>query len=112
MTALHVFACEFTFNTSAGHQFLYENGILHRDVSAGNILLASEDNPEDGAEGFITDVEFAHLADGEIHAVTDDASPAKELVPRGAVMTVSLIKLSPEGPHLIQYFRAQCSSWP
>ncbi|KAF7986652.1 hypothetical protein HWV62_26484 [Athelia sp. TMB] len=64
-----------------GHQFLYENGILHRDVSAGNILLAFEDNPEDGAEGFITDVEFAYIADD------DSASPGQEPVPRGAVMT-------------------------
>jgi hypothetical protein len=40
-----------------GHQSLYELGFLHRDISAGNVLLAEEVS---GARhfGFITDLEF------------------------------------------------------
>lgn len=34
--------------------------MLHRDISAGNILLAVE-TAEEGKEGFITDLEFARL---------------------------------------------------
>ncbi|KAF7986655.1 hypothetical protein HWV62_26490 [Athelia sp. TMB] len=64
-----------------GHQFLYKNGILHGDVSAGNILLASEENPKASAEGFTTDADPAHKAD------IDSGSPGQEPVPRGALMT-------------------------
>lgn len=42
-----------------GHRFLCEQGILHRDISAGNILLAAGSSAPPGCEGFITDLEFA-----------------------------------------------------
>ncbi|TFY76402.1 hypothetical protein EWM64_g7610 [Hericium alpestre] len=42
------------------HQFLWKQQILHRDISAGNILLAED--PEDlGAARFLNDIEFAHM---------------------------------------------------
>ncbi|THH18784.1 hypothetical protein EW146_g2276 [Bondarzewia mesenterica] len=45
-----------------GHLFLWKQGILHRDISAGNILLAANpDNAEPGHEGFLTDLEFARV---------------------------------------------------
>ncbi|KAF7427814.1 hypothetical protein PC9H_007030 [Pleurotus ostreatus] len=43
-----------------GHAKLCKQGILHRDISAGNILLAVG-AAEEGKEGFITDLEFARL---------------------------------------------------
>lgn len=43
-----------------GHEKLCQQGILHRDISAGNILLAVG-VAEEGKEGFITDLEFARL---------------------------------------------------
>ncbi|KAJ8695807.1 hypothetical protein PTI98_005731 [Pleurotus ostreatus] len=43
-----------------GHGKLWAQGILHRDISAGNILLAVG-AAEEGQEGFITDLEFARL---------------------------------------------------
>ncbi|KAF9491305.1 hypothetical protein BDN71DRAFT_1592346 [Pleurotus eryngii] len=43
-----------------GHEKLCKQGILHRDISAGNILLAVG-AAEEGKEGFITDLEFARL---------------------------------------------------
>ncbi|KAJ3538600.1 hypothetical protein NM688_g6494 [Phlebia brevispora] len=62
-----------------GHKFLYENGILHRDISAGNVLLAV--NPtEPGSEGFITDLDYA--------AISDDSPPARNRkVPHGGHIT-------------------------
>ena len=43
------------------HEFLCDQGILHRDVSAGNIMLPAETPPEAGAEGFLMDLEFARV---------------------------------------------------
>lgn len=45
-----------------GHQFLFEQGILHRHISAGTILLAAEEQPDEGHEGFLMEFEFAHHA--------------------------------------------------
>ncbi|KAF8969657.1 hypothetical protein BDZ97DRAFT_1915201 [Flammula alnicola] len=39
--------------------FLCEQGILLRDISAGNIMLSAQTPPEAGAEGFLVDLEFA-----------------------------------------------------
>ncbi|KAF9500187.1 hypothetical protein BDN71DRAFT_1502280 [Pleurotus eryngii] len=44
-----------------GHKFLVSKGILHRDISAGNIMLSSLANPPDGMEGFLMDLEYARL---------------------------------------------------
>ncbi|KAF9457835.1 hypothetical protein BDZ94DRAFT_1202158 [Collybia nuda] len=46
-----------------GHKFLHEQGILHRDISIGNVLLSDNDQPEPGAEGFITDLDFAGISE-------------------------------------------------
>ncbi|KAI0667492.1 hypothetical protein C8Q78DRAFT_1082212 [Trametes maxima] len=48
------------------HKFLCDQKILHRDISAGNVLLS--DHPEEvGAVGFITDLDLAMMEpDGEI----------------------------------------------
>ncbi|KAI0667138.1 hypothetical protein C8Q78DRAFT_389290 [Trametes maxima] len=42
------------------HKFLWDQKILHRDISAGNILLS--DHPKEvGAAGFITDLDIARM---------------------------------------------------
>ncbi|KAI0667479.1 hypothetical protein C8Q78DRAFT_981882 [Trametes maxima] len=42
------------------HKFLWDQKILHRDISAGNVLLS--DHPEEvGAAGFITDLDIARM---------------------------------------------------
>ncbi|TFY75196.1 hypothetical protein EWM64_g8813, partial [Hericium alpestre] len=40
----------------AGHQWLYENGILHRDISIGNILITGL---EDSDQGILIDLDYA-----------------------------------------------------
>ncbi|KAF9500175.1 hypothetical protein BDN71DRAFT_1185615 [Pleurotus eryngii] len=40
-----------------GHKYLVSKGILHRDISAGNIMLSALANPPPGMEGFLTDLE-------------------------------------------------------
>lgn len=67
-----------------GHQWLVNQWILHREVSAGNILLIPGD-PRDGYDGFIMDVELAHLTTDEIRS---ELPSGKARVKRGAVMTV------------------------
>ncbi|CDO72565.1 hypothetical protein BN946_scf184983.g48 [Trametes cinnabarina] len=42
------------------HRFLSEQNILHRDVSAGNVLLAL-DPEQQGTAGFLTDLEYARM---------------------------------------------------
>ncbi|KAL0957587.1 hypothetical protein HGRIS_001371 [Hohenbuehelia grisea] len=45
-----------------GHQDLFNQNILHRDISPGNILLSVEPSPIPGEEGFLTDLEFARIS--------------------------------------------------
>ncbi|KAL0946160.1 hypothetical protein HGRIS_012423 [Hohenbuehelia grisea] len=44
-----------------GHQGLWSQGILHRDISAGNIMLSASPTPQAGEEGFLMDLEYCHL---------------------------------------------------
>ncbi|KAH8094549.1 hypothetical protein BXZ70DRAFT_947969 [Cristinia sonorae] len=80
-----------------GHHDLLNQGILHRDISPGNILLSVEPSPTPGEEGFLTDLEFARIQtivtqdvrehsqrDGSVvHSTHSKWHDAK----RGAVMT-------------------------
>lgn len=76
---------------------MVSKGILHRDISAGNIMLSSLTNPPDGMEGFLMDLEYARLNTiTEIHAMKiapDPTTSATHTVfkdaKRGAEMTVS-----------------------
>ncbi|GBE88090.1 hypothetical protein SCP_1203190 [Sparassis crispa] len=52
-----------------GHEFLYKQGILHRDVSAGNVMLPQQP-AEPGCEGFLTDLEFARIVADTIYPKT------------------------------------------
>ncbi|EED80724.1 predicted protein [Postia placenta Mad-698-R] len=49
------------------HEFLCDQGIVHRDISRSNILLRDTkydpDSGPDGGEGFLTDLEFARIPD-------------------------------------------------
>jgi Fungal protein kinase len=91
------------------HEFLCDQGILHRDVSAGNIMLAASTPPEAGAEGFLMDLEFARIKRSSLDttrtiAVLPVRAPGGGMtaptirshtifgpdVMRGAVMTVRL----------------------
>ena len=87
---------------------MYAQGILHRDVSAGNILLSCEKSPKTGHEGFLMDVEYAHIAQSSVGVetkmhVAPVRGPGGMMMPattrthtkftpikRGAAMTVGL----------------------
>jgi hypothetical protein len=90
------------------HEFLCNQGILHRDISAGNIMLPAETPPEVGAEGFLMDLEFARVKRSSLDTTsTITVPPVRKLgggmtapavrshtifgtdVMRGAVMTAS-----------------------
>ncbi|GJJ15523.1 hypothetical protein Clacol_009801 [Clathrus columnatus] len=43
------------------HKFLADQGILHCDISAGNVLLSSNPNAPDSQKGFLTDLEFSRF---------------------------------------------------
>lgn len=107
-----------------GHQFLHNQGILHRDISAGNVLLGTGNR-----YGFVMDLEFAHHACSSLdtktviepmrrpgggiteqttrtHTKFDNVS-----VKRGAVMTVSVASTN-VSTHLTQHYsRERCNSW-
>ncbi|KAG2366070.1 hypothetical protein BDR07DRAFT_1480638 [Suillus spraguei] len=51
-----------------GHQGLVEQGILHRDMSPGNIFLGGPGCAE-GWEGFVADLEFASVAQPETETI-------------------------------------------
>ncbi len=81
---------------SIGHKYLFSKGILHRDISAGNIMLSSLANPRPGMEGFLMDLEYARLDSiAEISTMKSEAKTpgATQTVfkdaRRGAEMTVS-----------------------
>ncbi|KAJ3550719.1 hypothetical protein NM688_g5011 [Phlebia brevispora] len=74
-----------------GHRFLYESGILHRDVSAGNVLLAQY--PQTGAEGFITDLDYAWT----------DGTSAIQAVPHNGSITGTYQFLSTRILHLMSF---------
>ncbi|TDL20615.1 hypothetical protein BD410DRAFT_899351 [Rickenella mellea] len=52
-----------------GHEFLFKQGILHRDISGGNILLSASPNPNPGCEGFITDLDLARVGTPTLNTV-------------------------------------------
>ncbi|KAG1884798.1 hypothetical protein F4604DRAFT_1676881 [Suillus subluteus] len=51
-----------------GHQALVEQGILHQDISPGNIFLG-DPNCAEGWEGFVADLEFASVAQLETETI-------------------------------------------
>jgi hypothetical protein len=48
--------------TLLGHETLFDQGILHRDTSSGNIYLGEAGCPE-GWEGFVADLELAWVGE-------------------------------------------------
>jgi serine/threonine protein kinase len=51
-------------NWFSAHQRLCNAGILHRDISAGNVLLSKTNSAP--FRGFITDLDFAHIKEETI----------------------------------------------
>lgn len=92
-------------------------GILHRDISIGNVFLSKDDDPKPGAEGFVADLDYARTPNvlksitkrvayppqknpGHSNLPKTDSGNRKHTVYttepalRGAVMTVSTTHVS------------------
>ncbi|GLB41537.1 hypothetical protein LshimejAT787_1001370 [Lyophyllum shimeji] len=70
------------------HKDLCNQGILHRDISAGNVLLTA--NPNASLRGFITDLEFARIESSSLTkpevTVTRTISPKNRYDARGRLL--------------------------
>ncbi|KAH8094564.1 hypothetical protein BXZ70DRAFT_975915 [Cristinia sonorae] len=65
-----------------GHRNLLNQGILHRDISPGNILLSVEPSPTPGEEGILMDLEFARIQT----TVTQDVQVHSQLERDGSIV--------------------------
>lgn len=72
---------------SIGHQFLYEQGILHRVISAGDVLLATEPQPQDGHEEFVMDIEFARHAGPTLPTKSETVTVVDPIPGPGGIVT-------------------------
>ncbi|KAF8971192.1 hypothetical protein BDZ97DRAFT_1914201 [Flammula alnicola] len=70
------------------HKALCAQGILHRDISAGNVLLTKTENPT--LRGFITDLEFARIDSPTLSkpqvTTTNTVGPVNRYGDRGNVL--------------------------
>lgn len=89
------------------HKALYEQGILHQDINAGNVLLLAEGHQTQDQHGLLTDLDYAQLPSDTIEIVYrmvhtseetksnpaiqrhDGKRTVHEMAKRGALMTVS-----------------------
>lgn len=78
-----------------GHGRLWKQGILHRDINAGNIILAIDPKAvEEGKEGYIMDLQLARLRrvkrtrNGANNDYEDTEKITTEILPRVVPMTV------------------------
>ncbi|KIL53879.1 hypothetical protein M378DRAFT_201229, partial [Amanita muscaria Koide BX008] len=71
------------------HKALCDQGILHRDISAGNVLLTKTQNTP--LRGFLTDLEFARIASSTLSKprviVTSVIGPQNRYDDRGRVVS-------------------------
>jgi serine/threonine protein kinase len=73
------------------HESLCHQGILHRDISAGNVMLTEAQNTE--LRGFITDLEFARFEKSTVETkertVERPVIPQKKYADRGESYTTT-----------------------
>ncbi|KAG1843182.1 hypothetical protein F4604DRAFT_1689594 [Suillus subluteus] len=77
-----------------GHQGLVEQGILHQDMSPGNIFLGSPDDAESW-EGFVADLELASVVQPETETIFSlhPLSPSVEITGTALFMTKELLSM-------------------
>ncbi|KAF7423049.1 hypothetical protein PC9H_011213 [Pleurotus ostreatus] len=76
-----------------GHQRLVAHGILHRDISAGNIMISADDHPGAGEEGFLMDLEFARINE-VVHVTKAPGGPQRTTwsVPRRGIQMTGTVQ--------------------
>lgn len=67
-----------TWCHTIAHKWLYSKGWLHRDISAGNILLAMNPEDPDQAPGFLIDLEYARTSSNDT-VVTETQVPQTQI---------------------------------
>lgn len=82
----------------AGIRTLQQHNILHRDISAGNVLLSVDPRP--GYEAFLTDFELARIP------------PQSRLVPSTVPREVSVAQMPKEGKVPPTITVMHTTSWP
>jgi len=83
------------------HEFLCAQGILHRDISAGNIMLPMETRPDAGAEGFLMDLEFARLKRSSFDTTRTIAVPPLRM-PSGGMTSPTIRSHTIFGPGVMR----------
>lgn len=71
-----------------GHELLCAQGILHRDISADNVLLATGTVAGPGGEGFVADLESARLERYVIN-VEDHLTTIVQPIPRSGRLIIT-----------------------
>ena len=73
------------------HQHAYEKGVMHRDISAGNVLIHVRESVEDGK---LVQDRVGLLTDWELSKRTDAPSIARQpdrMVSHGSLMPTSSV---------------------
>jgi hypothetical protein len=81
-----VFLCvvlKYNSQTIVGHRFAFASGVLHRDISSGNVLFAAEVN----CGGFLHDLDYSEVVLMPGENIEDDS--VKQISRRLKDMTVS-----------------------
>lgn len=84
----------FRSNIVTGHEGLYNHGILHRDISIGNVFMSS---PGQANPGFLADLDMAKVYDEEKLASLIGSEEASNLVKAttGSITVGSLVYSNP-----------------
>jgi Fungal protein kinase len=76
------------------HQSLYDYGILHRDVSIGNVFISDDPDNSHGVAGFLGDLDMAKVYDPNKLATEIPLEEAERLVKMTGSGTVTVMRAS------------------
>jgi hypothetical protein len=76
------------------HQSLYDRGILHRDISIGNVFISDDPDNSQGVAGFLGDLDMAKVYDPNKLATEIPLEEAERLVKMTGSGTVTVMHVS------------------
>ena len=102
----------FSSHFDLGHETLYNNGILHRDISIGNVFISTDPRCSHGAVGFLGDLDMAKFYEpiklSEVIGVEKTKQLVKESNSGGVTVRVRLLHMA---SWLIDILRERHNSW-